>query len=90
MNLEENFPTITKKRGGASQLQLEQEKKGFVKEYVAIKRPINYIDGRILISAQGDRSTFDDFDWDFDIEGKSGLGSSFCQRTLLPEEPLKK
>lgn len=43
-----------------------------------------------MITPDGDRSTFDDFDWDFDIEGKSGLGSSFSQRILLQEEPLKK
>ena len=60
------------------------------KEMVAIKKNIEYIDGRIIISKEGDKSTFDDFDWGEDMTNISGLGSSFCHRVLLQEEILKK
>ena len=63
----------------------------FVSEnLLAIRKPIDYIDGRVIVSAEGDKSTFDDFDWGMDMTDKSGLGSSFCQRTLIQEEPLIK
>jgi len=55
---------------------------------VGIKHPIEYIDGRVIVSAEGDKSTFDDFDWGIDMTGKSGLGSSFGHRVLLKEGPL--
>ena len=50
---------------------------------LGIRKPIDYIDGRVIVSAEGDKSTFDDFDWGMDMTDKSGLGSSFCQRTLV-------
>lgn len=55
-----------------------------------MKTLLEYNDPRVILSAEGDRSTFDDFDWDVDISDKNGLGSSFCMRVLLQEEPLKK
>lgn len=57
---------------------------------VAIRREIEYIDGRVIISAEGDGSTFDDFDWGEDMTNISGLGCSFCHRCLLQDEPLRK
>lgn len=42
------------------------------------------------MSAEGDRSTFDDFDHGMNTDNISGLGSSFCQRVLIQEDRLKK
>jgi hypothetical protein len=36
------------------------------------------VDKRIQISAEGDKSTFDDFDWGINMDNINGLGSSFC------------
>lgn len=49
----------------------------------ASKVKIIYEDKRIIVSAEGDRSTFDDFDWGEDMSTKTGFGSSYCQRILL-------
>ena len=57
---------------------------------VGIRKNVDYSDGRTIISSEGDRSTFDDFDWGMDITDKNGLGSSFCQRVLLQDDRLRK
>lgn len=59
-------------------------------QYLSFPKQILYQDGRVIVSAEGDKSTFDDFDWGQDLTEKSGLGSSMCHRVLLQDEPLKK
>jgi len=66
------------------------ESQAFHRDMVAIRQHIQYVDGRVIVSAEGDRSTFDDFDWGMDITNMSGLGSSFSQRVLIQEDRLKK
>ena len=57
---------------------------------IALRQQLLYQDPRVIVNADGDKATFDDFDWGEDLTDKNGLGSSFCQRVLLQEEPLKK
>lgn len=66
------------------------ESRIFQRDMVAIRSHIQYVDSRIIMSAEGDRSTFDDFDHGMNTDNISGLGSSFCQRVLIQEDRLKK
>lgn len=52
--------------------------------------PVDYKDPRVIISAEGDKSTFDDRDWGFEVMHLNGFGSAFCSRVLIPTERLKK
>lgn len=65
-------------------------KKGQAKNDCEKVHSIEYKDQRVIISAKGCTSTFDDIDSGEDLTGKNGFGSSFGHRVFLSSDAMKK